>query len=85
VKPVYRHCKPFGFDAVSKHGELSGIVELLSFLDVADLFEVFVVPEHSVEFPVAEYVSELLHDQCLEDAEQASDRFPARAGILYPL
>jgi len=49
-----------------------GWLGLLTFLDEADLSEGLVVPEPAVELPVAWDVSQLLHDECLEDAQWSS-------------
>jgi hypothetical protein len=54
------------------------------FLDVADLSESLVVPEPSLDLPFAGDVSQLLYNQCLEDAEWSS-RWLSWAGLVVGL
>ena len=54
------------------------------FLYVADHSQGLVVPEPSVELPVAGDVSKLLHNQRLEDAEWTSRRL-SWAGLVVGL
>ena len=64
--------KPLGADAVPEPCHLGGVVGLLVLFDVADHSQVFIVPEAPVEFPIAGDVSQLLHNQRLEDAQWSS-------------